>query len=146
MRVAVTPREEAHSSPTASRFQSRARQKRTKITGRIIAPIPASTRYSTASSPPISQRVMAKDCEKVATLCRNRIVAMEMLLMLTPASSSVNEDTRRRSKAMASTSTSVMAAPANAATHVAGNSEDRGPAEADGQHRAERAIRSKCRA
>jgi len=63
-------------------------------------------------------RSMANDCENVATLCRKRILAMAMLLMDTPASSSVNDDSLRRSKEIPSTTINVAAAPTNAASQT----------------------------
>ena len=56
-----TPREVAQSSPTASRFHSGARIVINAQIGMTAAASQANVEYSTASSPPISQREIAKD-------------------------------------------------------------------------------------
>ena len=75
--------------------------------------------YSTASRPPISQREIAKDCEKVARLCRNMITANDMLFMVTPVSISVNEESLRPSIATPSTISSTAPAPTSESSPMA---------------------------
>src|SRR5437868_15546166 len=88
-------------------------------TGSTAAASHPSVEYSTESRPPISQREIAKDCEKSARLCKNRITANAMLFMVTPVNSSVNDDNLRPSTDMPSTTSSTTAAPASEATPVA---------------------------
>src|SRR5512138_2928404 len=70
--------------------------------------------------PPISQREIANDWDRLARLCRNRIVAIEMLFTLTPASNRVNDESRRPSAAIPSTTDNVSAAPEKAQIQAAG--------------------------
>src|SRR5579862_809741 len=93
--VVDTPRDAAQSSPTASRFHCGAFMVTNKHTGTTAAASQPMVEYSTASSPPISHREIANDCEKVARLCRNMIIAKDMLFIVTPVNSSVNDDRRR---------------------------------------------------
>src|SRR5512147_1433679 len=90
-----TPREAAQSSPTASKFQCGAYTITIELTPTTTTASHASVEYSTASSPPISQRDIAKDCEKLARLWRKRMTANAMLFIVTPVSRSVKEESRR---------------------------------------------------
>ena len=118
VRVVATPRAAAHSSPTASRFQSRAFLAATATTVNTRAASQATVVYSTASIDPISQRSTANDWLKSAMLCRNRMAAEQTLLMVTPASRSVKEDILRPCEARAVTSRSAVSAPTKAASHT----------------------------
>ena len=64
---------------------------------------------------------MANDWLKSAAYCKKRMHARQMLLTVTPASSKVNEDIRRPSLAMPSTSSRTTPAPAKAATQIPGS-------------------------
>src|SRR5690242_20794810 len=94
-RTVDTPRDAAQSSPTASKFHCGAQAVTAALTPSTTTASHASVEYSTASSPPISQREIANDCEKLARLCRKRITAKAMLFIVTPVSSKVNEESRR---------------------------------------------------
>jgi hypothetical protein len=82
--------------------------------GKTAAASHASVEYSTASSPPISQREIAKDCEKLARLWMKRMIAKQMLFIVTPARSSVNDERRRPSTAIPTTINRTAAAPISA--------------------------------
>src|SRR5664279_1876927 len=118
-RTVETPREAAQSSPTASKFHCGAYAITSALTPTTTTASQASVEYSTASSPPISQREIAKDCEKLARLWRKRITANAMLFIVTPVSSSVKDDSRRPSTAIPSTINRTRPAPTSEATPVA---------------------------
>src|SRR5678815_2439605 len=83
-RTVDTPRDAAQSSPTASKFHCGAHSITTALIPNTTPASHARVEYSTDSSPPMSQREIAKDCEKLARLCRNKITAKAMLFIVTP--------------------------------------------------------------
>src|SRR5678816_2771598 len=120
-RTVDTPRDAAQSSPTASKFHCGAHSITTALIPNTTPASHARVEYSTDSSPPMSQREIAKDCEKLARLCRNKMTAKAMLFIVTPVNSSVNDDSLRPSTAIPSTINSTSAAPASDANPVARN-------------------------
>src|SRR3954454_12159991 len=79
---AGTPRAAAHSSPTASTFQLLACANVYNEAPRTSTAMLPSVVKLVDSIPPINQRVIAMDCPKVAALWRNRIPAIQMLLIV----------------------------------------------------------------